>query len=123
MKYSEVRIRLARIMKPIITDKLCDIYQNNYAKYPQNGIEVMMTALSYETKQFVNNILKIPPEKLDKFYSETNPKIIVCFYLRYWLVINYLKESPESELNLLGDDKDFLLSLLFDFSEALRIVY
>lgn len=123
MKYSDVRIKLADIMMPIIgNDFFAKIYRNNICKVSESDAPILMVALSYETKMFIHDVLNTKTEKLKNLYNKTNPKIIICFYLRYWNVINQLKEYPDKTIDLPEDNECFVKALLFDLAESYTIV-
>jgi len=118
MRYSDVRVKFAEIMVPIVAnDTFSEIYQNTIDNLSESDLALLMFALSYETKLFIHAVLNTPNEKLKKLYKKTNPKIIVCFYLRYWNAINLLKEHPDSLIELPEEREKLVKTLLFDFIE------
>ncbi len=118
MKYSDVRVKFAEIMVPIVADDtFSEIYKNTIETLSESDLALLMFALSYETKLFIHAVLSTPNEKLKKLYKKTNPKIIVCFYLRYWNAINLLKEHPDNSIELPEKREELVEKLLFDFVE------
>lgn len=120
--YSQIRIRLAKIMKYLLTDSFSEIYKANCEKYSEAQIRKMNYDLSAELRKFTHDIYinRTNVDKLNSIYCSVKPEMICCFYYRYWVVINLLQSSqqisPREKFAVEEDEENMLYQLLFDVS-------
>lgn len=121
--YSQIRMRLAKIMKNVFTASFEKIYTQNCYKYNESQLQKMNIDLSSEIREFTHNIYlnRDRSNKLNALYRSVNTEIICCFYYRYWMVINLLKHSqqisPNEKFAVEEDDEALLYQLLFDVAD------
>lgn len=118
--YSQVRMRLAKIMKNVFTDTFEKIYTSNCEKYSEHQLQELNKKLSEQVEDFAHNVYKNRNNisELNKLYSSVSSDIICCFYYRYWIIINLLRMSeqvsPNEKIAVFDNDEDLFYQLLFD---------
>lgn len=118
--YSQIRMRLAKIMKNVFTSSFEKIYTKNCYKFTETQLRKMNSDLSNEIREFTHNVYlnRNYSNKLNALYRSVNVDIICCFYYRYWVVINLLQHSqqisPNEKFAVEEDDEALLYQLLFD---------
>lgn len=118
--YSQVRMRLAKIIKNVFTATFEEIYTSNCENYSEDQLLEINSKLSEEVEEFAHNIYqnRNNSSKLNELYSSVNPELICCFYQRYWMLINLLKMSEQISANekivVFANDEDLFYQLLFD---------
>ncbi len=118
--YSQIRMRLAKIMKNVFTATFEKIYTSNCKKYSEHQLQELNKKLSEEVEDFAHNVYKNRNNisELNKLYSSVSSDIICCFYYRYWMIINLLRMSeqvsPNEQMVVFDNDEDLFYQLLFD---------
>ncbi len=119
--FAQLRLRVYDILKSKLNDDLGSIYQYNIVNYPENLIPELMAETKEQTIKFLHDIMQIPNNSdLNTFYRSTDPKIICCFYLRYWILTNTIEQLSHSNNNKISvpdDNENMLKALLFEFIE------
>lgn len=119
--FAQLRLRIFDVLKSKLNDELGSIYQYNIVNYPEKFIPELMAETKEQTIKFLHDIMKIHNESdLNNFYKSTDPKIICCFYLRYWVLINNiepLSHSDNNKISVPDDNENMLKTLLFEFIE------
>lgn len=120
MTYSQIRKRLAAIMKNVFTQEFESIYKATNGQYSEEQLIERNKKLSDEIRDFTHKVYEDRNDilKLNQLYSSVDPEIICCFYYRYWVIINLLqmsqKTSPNQKFAVEYDDEALLYQLFFD---------
>lgn len=121
--FSQLRLRVANVLAPKFTDVYCELYKKCMVSYPEEQLAFEMAECKMETKNFLHEICSLNNEdSLNSLYQSKSDKLIRCFYMRYWIAINNIKELSVSESNTIAvpeDDVKMLEMILFDFIEDL----
>lgn len=119
--FAQLRYRVSEALMQKFTDLFSELYQNSSVKYPEESMPELMVATREQTITFLHEIIKSNDQtNLDNLYKKTDPKIICCFYLRYWLLINALEplsHSDDNKISVPDDAEGMLKFLLFEFIE------
>jgi len=130
LTYSEIRYKLASIIRPIIENTTFkQIYESTAPKYSEDEMIELTLNRKKDTLDFLHdvcNALSKSTSEIKSLMSKTDPEVICCFYYRYWVLINILKEGSNSATNQMvfySDDKEmFLKILLFGLAEGTSVV-
>lgn len=117
--HSQVRMRLAKIAKPIFNATFKEIYATNVKSFQERKVDIIDPELRAETLDFTEKVVKCTSSSARiALYKSVEPDVITTFYLRYSAVIDTFRlADSESRMGVPEEPAMFLKFLMFALIE------
>lgn len=117
---SQVRKRLAQLIKPLFTSAFVKIYEATVKEVNETDVPEIILAQSAEIERLLTEMIAASNVfDLNNIYSSHDRLTIFALYLRYYYCINFMTSAKQDKrLVVPDDDQQFLHFMLFEYMES-----